>query len=107
MFDSELRNSLPSIPKQPAIVIRECASGGAGVIRHRVDDVHGALVGGLEDAAARFQTWLAGYDAVQHAGRLVAGGHAKQIAEGQHARARFGRGGRRQFEMRQPRGFDF
>ena len=99
MLFCALRSSLPSMRQQLAVLIRQRPAGRAGIVGHRVEHVDRTVIGRFERAAAGIEPRLDRDDAVLHAGRLVAGGHAEQIAEGQHPAARFGRHAGGQIEI--------
>ena len=76
------------MPTSSAVAGDQRAAGGAGIVRGHVEHVDRAAIGRLEDAAPGLQPRDHRDRALLHAGRLVAHGHAENIAERQHARAR-------------------
>ena len=93
--------------EQMALQIGERAARGAGVVRHRVEHVDRALIGRFVSAAASVERGDGRDRAVLHAGRLLAGRDAEQIAEGQHSRALAGGSRLGQIEVRQVLSVDF
>ena len=78
----------------------------AGIVAHQVEHVDGAVIRGLEDAAAGVQPRDDGNRPVLDADRLVARGHAEEVAQGQHAGALLDGDGAAEVEVRQPLGVD-
>ena len=75
---------------QSSVESRQRPAGGAGIVRHGVDDIDRSFVGGAIRAPAGREPGAGRDHAVDDGDRLISGGHLEHVAERQDARS--GRG---------------